>query len=358
MARIGIGVDIGRGSVKIIQLTSKKGQVELTGYAKIIISPDSMDDEGMVASEALMAEAIHQACLQARVRSKKVFSAVAGNAVVMKALNLPVMIGPQLGEVIRFETEKFLTFPITEAEYDWDILQQHDNGEMELMIVAAPKKIITSQLTCFQRAGLQTVAIDTQTFCNMRALAFDIDSESSNLGGIVILDVGVATTKMAIFYAGSIRETRIINIAGQLITRELAEQMQISLEKAEAIKCNLGDADYNFIESESDTESYKANQIIGGKLAELVVEIRRSLDYFKLQYPETPIHQFILTGGSSKLRNLASYLERELGIGVKLGNPLTGLQIASRQINRAVILGNPYQFSVAIGLALRGVEYS
>lgn len=357
MARIGIGIDLGHGAVKVVQITKNKGQAELTGYAKIVIPLDSVNEDGIVTNQPLVSEAIRQACMQARIRSKKIIAAVASDAAVMKELNLPVMIGPQLGEVIRFEAEKFLTFPIDDAEYDWDILKQHDNGEMNVMIVAAPKKIIANQLTCFRGAGLQTVAIDMQPFCNMRALEIDIDSEASNLGGIVILDIGLATTQMAIFYSGNVRETRVIHVAGYSITKEIAEIMQISFEKAEAIKCNLGDAEYSFIESEMETDSFRANQIILRKLGELVVEVKRSLEYFKLQYPDTPIHQFILTGGSSKLRNLAPYLEHELGTAVKLGNPLTGLQISTKQINRATILGNPYQFSVAIGLALRGVEY-
>ncbi len=357
MARIGIGIDLGHGSIKVVQIAKTKGQAELIGYAQIMIPSDSMDDDGIVTNQPLFSEAIRQACAQARIQTKKVIVAIAGNAAVMKELNLPVMIGPQLGEVVRFETEKFLTFPIDEAEYDWDILKQHDNGEMEIMIVSAPKKIVASQLACFQSAGLHTIAMDMQAFCNMRALKTDIDSEISNLGSIVILDIGLAATQMAIFNNENVRETRVINIAGYSITEAIADQMQISFEKAEAIKCNLGDADYGFIESEMDTDSYKANQIIRRKLVELVAEIRRSLDYFKLQFPGTPIHQCILTGGSSKLRNLTLYLRPELGMDVILGNPLTGLPIGTKQINRAVILSNPNQFSVAIGLAKRGVEY-
>ncbi len=357
MARIGIGIDLGHGSIKVVQIDKTKGQAELIGYAQIMIPSDAMDDDGIVTNQSLVSEAIRQACGQARIRTKKVITAIAGNAAVMKELNLPVMIGPQLSEVVRLETEKFLTFPIDEAEYDWDILKQYDSGEMEVMIVAAPKKIVASQLACFQNAGLHTIAVDMQPFCNMRALETDIDRETGDLGSIVILDIGWSATRMAVFFNGNVRETRVINIAGYSITAAIADQMQISFEKAEAIKCNLGDADYGFIESEMETDSYKANQIIRRKLVELIAEIRRSLDYFKLQFPGTPIHQCILTGGSSKLRNLALYLRPELGIDVKLGNPLTGLPIGTKQISRAVILGNPNQFSVAIGLALRGVEY-
>jgi type IV pilus assembly protein PilM len=356
MTRIGVGIDIGHGFLKIIQITKNKQQLELTGYAKINIPSAAIDDDGLIINEAVIIEAIRQGFLQARIKFKKVIIAVAGNTLTIKNLNLPVMLGPELGEVIRFEVEKFLSFPISGAEYDWDILRQQDNGEMELMIVAVPKKVIADQLTCLQRADLQVLAVDAQPFANMRALEFGIDGAASDFGGVVLLDMGFAMTQMTIYYDGSARETRIINTAGDLITRAIADQLQISYEKAEAIKCNLGDADYDFIESDIDTESYRANQIIGQKLTELIVEIRRSVEYFKLQFPGTSIQQFILTGGSSKLRKLAPHFQHELGTAVRLGDPLTSLPLNSKQINRAVLLSNPYQFSVAIGLAIRGVE--
>jgi type IV pilus assembly protein PilM len=356
MARIGVGVDIGHGSIKIIQIAKNKNQLELIGYAKILIPPGSINDSGLVTNQTAIIEAIIQACSLAHLKQKKVITAVAGDAVIIKYLNLPMMVGPELGEVIRFEVERILTFPIREAEYDWDILRQQDSGEMELMVVAVPNKIIASQLVCLEQAGLKTAVVDAQPFANLRSLEIEMTRAADDIGGVALLDIGLTMTQMAIYYEKSIRVTRVITTAGNSITKGIVDQLQISYEKAEAIKCNLGNADYEFIDSNIDTEIYRANEIIQQKLAEMVVEIRRSLDFFKLQFQDTPINELILTGGSSKLRNLASYLQRELGVVVEMGDPLTGLQLKTKQTDRAVLLGNPYQFSVAIGLALRGVE--
>ena len=46
MARIGVGVDIGHRWIKIIQITKNKERLELTGYAKTLIPPGSMNDKG------------------------------------------------------------------------------------------------------------------------------------------------------------------------------------------------------------------------------------------------------------------------------------------------------------------------
>ncbi|HBE76755.1 MAG TPA: hypothetical protein DDW65_03075 [Firmicutes bacterium] len=371
MAHIGVGVDIGHQAIKLVQIIKKKDQLELTDYAKIPIPPSSIDAEGLIIDESIVIDALQQACYQAHVKHKKIITALDGNTVTIKHLNLPVMHGPKLTEVIRLEVEKFLTFPVTKAEYDWEIIRQHDNGEMELMVVAAPSQIIHRRLNCLKQAGLKTVAIDAQPFAQLRSLStegalgtFGTPStfgapdalDAFDLSGLAILDIGATMTQMCIYYQGSIREIRIISTAGNKITLSIAEQLQISNEKAEALKCNLGDADYQFIASEQESESYRANQLIAEKLKELVMEIQRSFDYFTLQFPGVCVTECILTGGGCKLRNLTSHLESKLGLKVGRADPLSPLQINSKMTDRATLLGNPYQFSGAIGLALRGVE--
>jgi type IV pilus assembly protein PilM len=360
MAHIGVGIDIGHEAIKLVQITKKKDKLELTDYAKIPIPPGSIDAEGLIINESIVIDALQQACYQAHVKHKKIITALAGNIVTIKHLNLPVMLGPKLAEVIRFEVEKFLTFPVNKAEYDWEIIRQHDNGEMELMIVAAPSQIIHRQLNCLKQAGLKAAAIDVQPFAQLRSLSIVgtpiTFGAHDDLSGLAILDIGATMTQMCIYYQGSIREIRIISTAGNKITLSIAEQLQISNEKAEALKCNLGDADFQLMDSDQDSESYRANQIISEKLTELVMEIQRSFDYFKLQFPEACVTECILTGGGCKLRNLTSHLESKLGVKVGRADPLSPLQINSKIADRSTLLGNPYQFSGAIGLALRGVE--
>ncbi|MGE5582322.1 MAG: type IV pilus assembly protein PilM [Bacillota bacterium] len=355
MGQIGVGIDIGHGAIKIVQLAKQHGRLELTGYSKVLL-PAGLINNGLITDEALLVGALKTAISRLRIKQKKVIAAVAGDAVLIRNFTLPVMLGPELNSLIRSEVEKFIPFPITEAEFDWDIIHQYqERGEMELMVVAAQNQLIASQVNCLKKAGLQPVIVDAQPFADLRALGIETGNPSI-LEEVAVLNIGSAITQMDIFYHGGLRVNRTITIAGEALTRAVAEKLEISPEKAEAVKCNLGDADYIFMDELSGTENYRANQVLRQKLAELIIEIQRSLEYFKLQFNGATVSQLVITGGGGKLRNLPTYLGRELGLTVKLGDPLAGIHLHLKQGDHAVLLGNPNQFGVAIGLALRGVE--
>ena len=48
-------------------------------------------------------------------------------------------------------------------------------------------------------------------------------------------------------------------------------------------------------------------------LAELVQEIRRSMDYYRTKTGDAPIHEILLVGGSANLKNLDAFLQEQLG---------------------------------------------
>ncbi len=357
MAKIGVGIDIGHGSIKLVQIIKNHERLELNSYSKVILPTGLIDDSCMNINQAIVLDSLRLAQAKVHLKQKKVIIAAPSNAVTLKQLKLPMVLGPELNEILKLEVEKLLPYPLAEAVYDWDLIKQsRETGEMEVMVVASHLQAVTGMVESLRGAGLQPVVVDIQPFANIRSLKVEIERAGADLGGVIILDIGANMTQMMMYYDSSLRATRIITTAGNIITSAIAEQLQISNEKAEAIKCNLGDADYSSSEEDFESECYQANQIIRKSLDELVVEIKRSMEYFKLQFHGTAINEIILTGGSSKLKNLPRFLGRELGLAVGLGDPLINLQINMKQTERAVLLSNPNQFAVAIGLALRGVE--
>jgi type IV pilus assembly protein PilM len=64
-------------------------------------------------------------------------------------------------------------------------------------------------------------------------------------------------------------------------------------------------------------------------LAELVQELRRSLDYYRSKAGDAPLHEMLLIGGTAKLKNLAAFIEAELGVPTRVANPLQKLQVSS-----------------------------
>jgi Tfp pilus assembly protein PilN len=78
-------------------------------------------------------------------------------------------------------------------------------------------------------------------------------------------------------------------------------------------------------------------------LEHLIAEIERCFDYYREESAGARVDSLVLLGGASILGGLPGFLSRELGIQVKLGNPLEGSKAE---------VSNPQQFSIAVGAAL------
>jgi len=88
-------------------------------------------------------------------------------------------------------------------------------------------------------------------------------------------------------------------------------------------------------------------------LGDLVTELRRSLDYYRSRSREGVVHRLILCGGMARLKNLAPFLSRELGIPVEVADPLNHLEVAVRNVSREKLQELAPLLPVAIGLAIR-----
>ena len=84
-------------------------------------------------------------------------------------------------------------------------------------------------------------------------------------------------------------------------------------------------------------------------LAELSQELRRSLDYYRGRSQDALIHEILLVGGTARLKNLAPFLEQELGIATRVADPLQNVQVSSKNVSPELAS----LFSVSIGLGAR-----
>jgi len=84
-------------------------------------------------------------------------------------------------------------------------------------------------------------------------------------------------------------------------------------------------------------------------LAELSQELRRSLDYYRGRSQDAQIHEILLVGGSARLKNLAPFLEQELGIATRVADPLQNVQVSSKNVSPELAS----LFPISIGLGAR-----
>ena len=355
MARRGVGLDIGTSAVKIVEIEGTPQSVRVTRLGSMPL-PEGALNAGVITNISEVSGAIAALLRKTKISSKKVLVAIAGQAVIVRNIKMPIMSKEELDSAIRWEAEKYLPFPNEEIVLDYQLVNRdEEHNELEILLVCAHNSIINSHLETLKEVGLQPIAIDIQPFALMRATGLENTTNSSNRNNIALLDIGAGTTDLTIVKNGVPRFTRIIPSAGQALTESISRNMQISFAEAEQMKITYSDAlfDDSALES-SDGPEAKVNFAAQEILRELVLEVRRSFDYYQLQQRREEISQLIVAGGGATMKNLFPFFNQELGITVTAGRAVQDFSVKRSRDSDTSNEILP-MFMVAYGLALREV---
>ena len=93
-------------------------------------------------------------------------------------------------------------------------------------------------------------------------------------------------------------------------------------------------------------------------LAEISQELRRSLDYYRGRSQDAQVHEILLVGGTARLKNLAPFLEQELGIPTRVADPLQNVQVTARNYTREHLEEVASLFPISIGLGARELIFA
>jgi type IV pilus assembly protein PilM len=350
LARVGVGLDIGTSSIKIIELEGG-APIRLNRFGRIPL-PEGALVGGVVKDSDAVSQSITEAFQTLQIKHKQVQVAIAGQAVVVRNIKIPEMAEAEIGAALRWEAERYVPFPVEQCIMDFAVLHRDPaQRELEVMLVCAHNDIINSHLEVLQKAGLQPMAVDIQPFALIRSLG--LEDPQKNPKHVAVLDIGAGSADLSIFKDGISRFTRILPLAGNRFTEGVMKVTGVSFAEAEQLKLQYTDALLDVSLVGPDSLEYKVNFAMQSVLRELVTELTRSLDYFYLQQRDEEIAWLALCGGGAKIKNLIPYLQQELEIRVSAS--LDAWQIVCSESQSAEFEAVKPIMLVALGLALREV---
>jgi cell division protein FtsA len=150
--------------------------------------------------------------------------------------------------------------------------------------------------------------------------------------GCVVIDIGAATTGIAVYEDGEIYHTAVLPIGGMHITNDVAIGLRTSIDIAEKVKIKYGSA-YHKQVSEKDTIDLSAidikeegevskrhlAEIIEARYEEILKLVRE--DLIKIGREALLPAGAILTGGTIKLPGAEEKAKEVLKLPVELGKP-------------------------------------
>jgi type IV pilus assembly protein PilM len=340
-----IGLDIGSGSVKLLQLKELRKGYKLEKFGIKTLDPELIVD-GTVMDAGRVIETIKELLSEQKVKIKDAAISISGHSVIVKKISLPVMTEDELDESIRWEAEQYIPFDINDVNIDFHILGLPEGGEaqdqMNVLLVAAKKDKLAEYTGLVTEAGLNPVVVDVDAFTLENG--YEINYEVKEGEVVSLINIGASVMNINILKGGTFSFTRDIPFGGNKYTEAIQREFNVSYDQAEKIK--RGEVKSGF-----DPEALLAiYRTLNGEIAN---EVLRSIEYFKTTSANENIERVYLSGGSSKIPELKTQLAERLGLTVESLDPFNRVEVNPKEFDLEYLRDVSPMAAVAIGLAIR-----
>ena len=363
-----LGVDLGAGGIKLVELKKTKGRAQLWTYGiaeknldihmpeRIEKSPEDLvaeDEPGKIKKTKKeiptvddprveeYAEILKSLLKEAKITTKQTTASLPVSYIFHTILNLPNVEEKEIEHIVRAEVQKMLPLPIDDMQLVHQKVPQEKEAEaknLKILVTAAPKSLVAFYTAIFQRAGLELKELETEAFALERSL---VGRDKSTA---MIVEVGAERTNFFIIDESLPMVHRSVNIGGNTINNILLKNLGVSKDDVEQVKKDMSQI--------SDLDDNIFKNFVDPIVKEIgnAFEIYFSLNGNKDRQPE----KIILTGGSSVLPFLRAEIKKNFDTRVFIGDPWA--RVVYQEGLKTILDKIGPRMSVAIGLALRNIE--
>ena len=229
--------------------------------------------------------------------------------------------------------------------------------EMRANVISA----LTPNCENLKKATLSADVRAERLIPSVVAAARAVLTERQKENGVAVIDMGAATTSVAVYEEGDLQYVGVVPAGSNNVTNDLAIVLAIDPDMAEEIKTNFVTGDFNTekppvikVKMNKDGKAERVfdrkevDEVVKARLEEIFTEIRKKLKaaHYDQRLPEG----IVLTGGGAKMRDIELFAKESLEAAVKIGVP--------QDVGGVCEPIKKPEYATAVGLALLASEYS
>src|SRR3989344_3801748 len=167
------GLDIGRTYVKVVQVRVDGEKKTLMAAATVPVTVDGMKSE---AAEDLkkVSAAIENCVRSAKVSAERCVVSIIESQAVTRLIEMPNLTDKELSAAISWEADQYIPLPMKDVNLHYIVVSRPQlatgTGKMQVLLVAAPKRVIKKYTDIVRSANLTIVALETESSALARAL--------------------------------------------------------------------------------------------------------------------------------------------------------------------------------------------
>ncbi len=337
------GVDIGKSSLKAVRMG--RGREELEIQALVHYEYEFQEDGTIAPGES--ARALERFTAEhPSVKKERVLVALPGHASFSRFIKLPAFDPKKLDEMVRFEAQQQIPFPIAEVNWDYALVEREyePDEDREVGLFAVKKDVVYGFIGDLQLSGLDPDTITVAPLSIYNFVCYDTELPEK---ATVVLDIGWDHTDLVVI-DGERYWIRNLALNGYDLTKAIATRLKIPFGEAERLKREAAQA-------KDSRKLYQATELV---LKDFVAEIHRSIGFYKAQNKDRQVQigQILLLGSGSKLPNIRPFFQKELGYPVETIRRLSRLTLdVDVNVDEVELLKEHLPtFAVAFGLGIQG----
>lgn len=304
-----IGLDISQTGIKVMAVDPKKWLV--TGYGSIDLDPLKVQ-KSLDSDDSYLADNIRtliQEKIVGVLPSDRVILSIPTSRTFSRTFSVPLKAEKNLKDAVEIEVDQYIPIPINSLYVDYSIIER-TKTDLTVIMSAVPQRLIDNCLTALQNANLQAIMIEP----GINAVARVLEATEEGHLTTLIVDIGPASTDIAVLEGGAIRVSGGLGIGGNTFTLDIAKKMNVALENAHQLKVLNG--------LSAGPRQAKITSALQPSLQRILSEIRKVIRYYNERLnDDRKIEQVLVVGGGSNVPGIGEYFTNELVMPARVASP-------------------------------------
>ena len=344
-----LAVDFGAGSLKLAEFeVNEAGGLVLKYYA---IKALGLEGSQETKREALILKKLQEIIAERGTNARDINVCAPGFHVFSKFVKLPPVEASKVTQIIQYEAQQNVPFPLAEVVWDYQIIGTTASGELEVLLVAIKSDIVEGLFRTATTAGLRLQICDVSPAALCNAFRFNYgELEDCTM----LLDIGAKTSNLLFFEKGKVF-SRSINLGANSITQDFANEAKLKFDQADKIKIDEGFVSLGGAYEEPENQHQAAiSKIARQFMTRLHIQVNQTMQFYRGQQGGSAPQRLFLAGGASIMPYTAQFFAEKLNVPVEYLNPFRSVQI-DPEVNLEELARVAHSLGEVVGLGLRNM---
>jgi type IV pilus assembly protein PilM len=344
-----LSLDFGAGTLKVAEFElNETGSLLLKRYGVRSLGLEGSQEN---ARETVLRKAIQELFAEKGFSSRKANVCAPGFHVFSKFVKLPPVDTSKVTQIIQYEAQQNVPFPLDEVVWDYQILGTTPSGELEVLLVAIKADVVEGLFRTAEATGLKLQLVDVSPAALCNAFRFNYGDLE---GCTMLLDIGAKTSNLLFFEKGKVY-SRGINIGANSITQEFAAEAKLRFAEAEKIKIAEGFVSLGGAYEEPENPHQAAiSKIARQVMTRLHIQVNQTIQFYRGQQGGSAPQRLFLAGGASIMPYTSQFFAEKLNVPVEYFNPFRSVQL-DPGIDIEDLARVAHGFGEIVGLGLRNM---